>query len=78
MPFVLDASAALEAAFDDESGVVGVAVADPLVRDVRTGVHLSRVVRRPAITAGDLGVGARDVGRRRARRGGGYGVARRP
>jgi len=33
MPFVLDASAALEAAFDDESGVVGAAVADRLASD---------------------------------------------
>ena len=33
MPFVLDASAALQAAFDDESGVVGCAVADRLVSD---------------------------------------------
>ena len=33
MPFVLDASAALEAAFDDESGAVGCAVADRLARD---------------------------------------------
>lgn len=34
MPFVLDASAVLEAAFDDESGAVGTAVADRLVRDM--------------------------------------------
>lgn len=33
MPFVLDASAALEAAFDDESGAVGSAVADRLASD---------------------------------------------
>jgi predicted nucleic acid-binding protein len=33
MPFVLDASAALEAAFDDESGVVGAVVADRLASD---------------------------------------------
>ena len=33
MPFVLDASAALEAAFDDESGVVGAAVTDRLASD---------------------------------------------
>lgn len=33
MPFVLDASAALEAAFDDESGVVGARVMDRLARD---------------------------------------------
>ena len=33
MPFVLDASAALEAAFDDESGAVGAAVADRLASD---------------------------------------------
>ena len=33
MPFVLDASAALEAAFDDESGAVGIAVADRLADD---------------------------------------------
>ncbi len=33
VPFVLDASAALEAAFDDESGVVGNAVADRLASD---------------------------------------------
>ena len=33
MPFVLDASAALEAAFDDESGAVGCAVADRLACD---------------------------------------------
>lgn len=33
MPFVLDASAALEAAFDDESGTVGSAVADRLASD---------------------------------------------
>ena len=33
MPVVLDASAALEAAFDDESGVVGAAVTDRLASD---------------------------------------------
>lgn len=33
MPFVLDASAALEAAFDDESGAVGALVMDRLARD---------------------------------------------
>ncbi|MCX6392535.1 MAG: type II toxin-antitoxin system VapC family toxin [Actinobacteria bacterium] len=33
MPFVLDASAALEAAFDDESGAVGAAVVDRLASD---------------------------------------------
>ena len=33
MPFVLDASAVLEAAFDDESGAVGQAVVDRLAGD---------------------------------------------
>lgn len=33
MPFVLDASAVLEAAFDDESGAVGKAVVDRLAGD---------------------------------------------